>query len=136
MTVPWLLLVVHSSGGYWLFAAEAGLGELLIIAGVAVNIISFGEETLRCDGSPTAATGETVIVPRVSFVCHTLAASQYGFIAAVAAGSSVSGAAFHTHDALILGVEWLLGQRLVTLSAAETLFMPVTSFVAQLLGLD
>lgn len=59
--------------------------------------------------------------------------SRYGFIAAVAARSSISGAALHTHDALILGVEWLLGQRLVALCAAETLLMPVTPFVAQLL---
>lgn len=59
--------------------------------------------------------------------------SQYGFVAAVAAWSILSGAALPAHDAVILGVEGLLGQRLVTFGTTETLFMPVSSFVAELL---
>lgn len=59
--------------------------------------------------------------------------SQYGFIAAMAARSILSGAALPTHDAVVLGAERLLGQRLVTLGATETLLMPVATLMAELL---
>lgn len=59
--------------------------------------------------------------------------SQYGFIAAMAAWSILSGAALPAHDAVILGAEGLLRQRLVTLSTTETLLMPVLSLMAELL---
>lgn len=59
--------------------------------------------------------------------------SQNGLIAAVAARSILSGATLHAHDPVVLGVERLFGQRLVTLCTTETLFMPGASFVAQLL---
>lgn len=58
---------------------------------------------------------------------------QYGFITAVAAWSILSGAALPTHDAVIFGAEGLLSQRLVTLCAAETLLVPVSALVAELL---
>lgn len=59
--------------------------------------------------------------------------SQNGFIAGVAAWSILSRAALHAHDPVVLGVERLFGQRLVTLCTTETLFMPGAPFVAQLL---
>lgn len=59
---------------------------------------------------------------------------QDGFVAAVAAGRVLSGAALPTHDAIILGAEWLFGQRLVALGAAETVLVPVAPLVAQLLA--
>lgn len=37
------------------------------------------------------------------------------------------------HDALIFGIERLLGQILVALGAAETLFMPVATLMVELL---
>lgn len=57
-----------------LFAADAVFGKLLIVAGAAVNVSSFGEETLRSYWPLTAATGKTLIVPRVPFVLHALCA--------------------------------------------------------------
>lgn len=133
MAVPRLVLVAHSSRGYSLFAADAVFGELLVIAGAAVNVTSFGEEAQRPNRPFTAETGETFIVPRVPFVLHALCTSRYGFIAAVAAWSILSGAALPTHDAVVLGAEGLLGQRLVTLCATETLLMPVPALMAELL---
>ena len=59
--------------------------------------------------------------------------SKYGFIAAVAAWSVLPGAALPAHDAVVLGAEGLLGQRLVTLGTAETLLMPVPALMAELL---
>lgn len=150
-------------------------GKLLIIAGAAINITSFGEETLRSDWPFAAETGETVIVPGVAFVLHTLCAfrrkiysvivisaggrlchktpsarclsaagtkpgfgldcltSHYRLVAAVAAWRILSGAALPTHDAVVLGAEGLLGQRLVTLCTTETLLMPVPALMAELL---
>lgn len=55
-----------------LFAADAVFGKLLVIAGAAVNVTSFGEETLRSYWSFTVETRETLIMPRVPFVLHTL----------------------------------------------------------------
>ena len=59
--------------------------------------------------------------------------SQYGLVAAVAALSVLSGAALSTHDAVVLGAEGLLGQRLVTLGTAETLLVPVPALMVELL---
>ena len=58
---------------------------------------------------------------------------RYGFIAAVATWRVLSGAALPTHDALILGAERLLGQRLVALCTTEALFVPVAALVAEFL---
>lgn len=62
------------------------------------------------------------------------ATCQDGFVAAVAAGRVLAGAALPAHDAIILGAERLFGQRLVALGAAETVLMPVAPLVAQLLA--
>lgn len=59
--------------------------------------------------------------------------SQYGFIAAMASWSFLSGAALPTHDAVILGAEGLLGQRLVAFGTTETLLMPVPALMTELL---
>lgn len=48
--------------------------KLLVIAGAAVNVISFAEETLRPYWLFTVEAGETFVVPRVAFVLHALCA--------------------------------------------------------------
>lgn len=58
---------------------------------------------------------------------------QYGFVAAVAPRSVLLRAALPAHDALVFGAEGLLGQVLVALGAAETLFVPVATLVVELL---
>lgn len=135
VAVPRPVLVADPSGGYGLAAAHAVFGELLVVARAAVGVAAFRQETLRADWTFAAVTGEAFVVPRVAFVLHALRACQNGFEAAVAARSVLSGAALPTHDALVLHVEGLLGQRLGTLGAAEALLVPVSAPVAQLLGL-
>lgn len=132
VTVPRLVLVVHASRGYRLFAAEALLGELLVVAGTAENVSSFREEALRSYWPFTVEAGEAILMPRVAFVLHALCVRQYGFVTAVAAGSVLSGAALPTQDTVILGAKGLFGQRLVALGAAETLLVPVSALVGQL----
>lgn len=133
MAVPRLVLVVHASRGDGLFAADTAFCELLVVTWAAVNVVSFGEETLRSYLPFTAATSETLVVPRVPFVLDTLYASQDGFIAGVAAWGVLSGAALPTHDAVILCAEGLLSQRFVALCTSETLFMPVSALMTELL---
>lgn len=55
-----------------LFAADTVFGELLVIAGAAVDVSSFGEEAQRPDRSFAAETGETFVVPRIPLVLHAL----------------------------------------------------------------
>lgn len=62
--------------------------------------------------------------------------SRYGFVAAVAARRVLSGAALPTHDTVVFGAEGLLGQRLVTLCAAETLLVPEPALMTELLRED
>lgn len=50
------------------------LRELPIVARGAVNVTSFGQETLRSDWSFTLGTGEALVMPGVPLVLHTLGA--------------------------------------------------------------
>lgn len=97
MAVPRLVLVAHpprgdglDTGGHeeppqlcfrekesfttHLVAAHAVFGKLLIVAGAAVNVAAFGQEALGAYWPLAAVTGETVIVPRGSFVLNSLRA--------------------------------------------------------------
>lgn len=56
----------------YLFAAEALLGELLVVAGTAENVSSFREEALRSYWPFTVEAGEAILMPRVAFVLHAL----------------------------------------------------------------
>lgn len=63
-------------------------------------------------------------------VNHT---GQYRLVAAEAPRSDLFRAALAAHDALVFGAERLLGQVLVALCAAETLFVPVATLMVELL---
>lgn len=58
--VPEMLSCIHPTH---LLAADALLGKLLVMAGAAVNVTSFGDETLRADWPLAGDTGEAVVVP-------------------------------------------------------------------------
>lgn len=51
----------------------------------------------------------------------------------MAAWSILSRAALSTHDAVILGAEGLLSQRLVALGTTEALLMPIPTLMTELL---
>lgn len=97
MAVPRLLLVVDSSRGdgleteeeeltsvlthtevhhgkccSYLSAANTLFSELPVVAGAAISVTSFREETLRAYWSFAADTGETFVMPGVAFVLHSL----------------------------------------------------------------
>lgn len=133
--VPRLLLVRHPSRGDGLFAAEALLGELLVVTRAAEDVVPLGGEALCPDWPLTAGAGEAVLVPRIPLVLHTLCASQDRFVAAMAARGVLPGATLPTQDAVVLGAERLFGQRFVTFGTAETLLVPVPVLMGQLFGL-
>lgn len=135
VTVPRLLLVRHPSRGDGLFAAEALLGKLLVVAGAAENVVALGDEALCSDWPFTVGAGEAVLVPGVPLVLHTLSAGQDGFVAAMAARGVLSGAALPTQDPVLFGAERLFGQRFVAFGTTETLLMPVPVLMGQLFGL-
>lgn len=49
-------------------------GELLVVAGAAVDVCAFGEEALRSYRPFAAAAGEALVVPGVAFVLYALCA--------------------------------------------------------------
>lgn len=51
---------------------EAFLGKLLVMAGTAVDVITFGQETLCADWLLAFKAGEAFLVPHLVLVLHVL----------------------------------------------------------------
>lgn len=51
---------------------EAFLGKLLVMAGSAVDVITFGQEALRADWLLAFEAGEAFLVPHLVLVLHVL----------------------------------------------------------------
>lgn len=66
--------ISHLKSNTHLIAANTVFGKLPVVAGSAVNVTAFGEEALRSYWPFAAITGETIIMPRVSFVLNSLCA--------------------------------------------------------------
>ena len=73
------------------------------------------------------------LYPAVSGRGGAVPTSGDGLVAAVAAGRVLRGVALPTQDALVLGVEGLLGERLVAGGAAEAALVPGAPLVGELL---
>lgn len=58
--------------GYYLFAPSAVLGKLLFMATAAVEIVPFGQETLRTDWLLALKTGEALLMPHFVLVLYIL----------------------------------------------------------------
>lgn len=133
--VPGLVLVADPPGGDGLLAVETFLGELLVVAGGAVDVIALSQEALRPYRLLAFEAGEAFLVPDLVLVLHVLGAWHHHLVAALAAVSVLSGAALAAHYlAIVAGAEGLAGQRLVALGAAEAVLVPVAVLVVQLLG--
>lgn len=144
----------------YLFAVETLLGKLLVVTARAVNVLTFSQEALRANWLLTVKAGETVFMPDFILVFHALgswtnisgqfvycaSATQimreeatltrhHHFVTTLATVSILTSATFATHNFPIIPcAKWLTGQRFVALSAAETVLVPVTVLVVQLLG--
>lgn len=51
---------------------EAFLGKLLVMAGSAVDVVTFGQEALRADWLLAFEAGEAFLVPHLVLVLHVL----------------------------------------------------------------
>lgn len=137
LRVPGLVLVADSSRGDWLLAVVALLGKLLVMAGSAVDVITFSQEALRADWLLTFKAGEALLMPHLVFVLHILGSWQDHLVAALAAVAVLTRAAFATHYlAIIAGRERFTGQGLVALGTAEAVLVPVAIFMVQLLSVS
>jgi len=56
----------------YLLAVEALLGELLVVAGSAVDVIALGQEALRADRLLALKAHEALLVPHLVFILHVL----------------------------------------------------------------
>lgn len=137
LRVPGLVLVADPSRGDGLLAVETLLGKLLVVAGSAVDVFPFGQEALRSDGLLAFKAGEAFLVPHLVLVLHILGPWQDHLVAGLAPVAILPGATLAAHYlAIVPGVERLAGQRLVALDTAETVLMPVTVLMVQLLGVS
>lgn len=132
--VPGLVLIGESTAGNGLFAANAVLGKLLLVAGSAVHVITLGQEALGADRLLALKAGEALFMPDFMLVLHILTSWSDDFVAALAARRSVTISTLPTHDfAIVLGLKGLVGQRLVALGAAEAALVPVAILMVQFL---
>lgn len=137
LRVPGVILVADPSRGDGLFAVEALLGKLLVMARSTVDVITFGQEALSADWLPALKAGEALLMPHLVLILHILSSRQDHLVAALAAVSICNGVAPATHYlSIVSGTEGLTGQPFVALGAAETVLMPVSVLVVELLGVS
>ena len=62
----------HKRNTAYLLAMEAFLGELLVVAGGAVDVVTLVQEALRADGQLALEALEAVLMPYLLLVLHVL----------------------------------------------------------------
>lgn len=78
LAVPRLVLVGHPSARDYLVALDTASGELLLVAGGAVDLLFARNKALGADGRFAHATAEALLVPLTRLVLHLLrAGSEY-----------------------------------------------------------
>ncbi|CAN7986490.1 unnamed protein product, partial [Ixodes hexagonus] len=122
-----------------LVALDAPGGELLLVAGGAVNVVVSRNKASSSDGVLAGTAAETFVVPLVPLVLHLLGACTLALtcpedlsaaIAARGEGSVVAGGAVHL---LRLGPERLIHQGHTALAAEEASLVPMLLLVRQIL---
>lgn len=135
-------------------------GKLLLIAGHAEVVAVLRDEAFGADGLLAPLAGETGLVPAVALVLHfprawwlknkvswvdsqitqgqdhmwTSCLTRHdGFLAGMALGGVLIGVALSAEELLILGGEGLVHQGALALEALETVLVPVTVLVGQIL---
>lgn len=137
LRVPGLVLIGDPISGDGLLAAGTVLGELLLVARSAVEVIALGQEAQRADWLLALEAGEALLMPDLMLILHILISRHDDFVAALAAGGVLTSTTFTTHDlAIISSCKRLVSQRLVTLGAAEAVLVPVTVLMGQLLCIN
>lgn len=86
LRVPGLVLIGYSISRDGLLAACTVLGELLLVARSAVEVIAFGQEAQRADWLLALEAGEALLMPDLMLILHILIPRHDDFVAALAAG--------------------------------------------------
>lgn len=131
--MPWLILVGHSTCCYGLLTSAALVGKLLLKAGHAEVAGVFWDEGLGSYWLLAAVAQEAGLMPAVPLVFHFAGAWHDGLLAGGALGGVVIGVTLGAQQQIILGCEGFLHQRAAALGALETLLVPVTVFVGEVL---
>ena len=66
------MIITREGNTAYLLAVEAFLGELLVMAGGAVDVVALVQEALRTDGQVALEALEAVLVPHLLLVLHVL----------------------------------------------------------------
>jgi len=136
LAMPGLVLVRHAARRDDLITLDAAGGELLLVAGGAVDLLLARDEALGADGRLANHATEALLVPLPGLVLHLLITCPEDLAAAVAARGELSVVAGPAVDLLHLAAELLVDQRQRALAAQEALLVPVLVFVRQVLGVD
>jgi len=115
-------------------ALGTALGELLLVAGHADELLVARDEPLVADRLLTHAAAETLLVPLLPAELELLHAGPEDVGAAVAARREVVVVAVGAVQTFILGGERLVHQRVLAVAALEAFFVPVLVLVRQVLG--
>jgi len=134
--VPGLVLVRHAARRDDLVALNAAGGELLLVAGGAVDLLLARDKALGADGRPAHHAAEALLVPLARLVLHLLIACTEDLAAAVTAGGELSVVAGPAVNLLHLAAELFVHQGQGAFATEETLLVPVLVFVRQVLGVD
>lgn len=134
--MPGLVAVRHTAAADDLVALDAPGGELLLVAGGAVDVVVSRNKASSSDGVLASTAAEAFIVPLVPLVLHLLGTCPENFSAAIATGGEGSVVAGSAVDLLRLGTERFIHQGHTALAAEETGLVPMLLLVRQILGVD
>lgn len=117
-------------------ALSTTLGELLLVAGHADELVVTWDEPLVSDWLPAGEADEALLVPLLAAELVLLHARLEHVAAAIAAGGEVVVVAVGAVELLILGGERLVHQGLLAVHALEAFLVPVLVLVGQILGVS
>jgi len=128
--------VSHTSTGDHLITFDTLGGELILVAGGAVDVVLLGDEALGPDGVVAHAAHEALLMPLPGLVLHLLHPGPEHLPARVTPGSELLVVAVTAIDSVCLAPELLIHETRATLGASEASFMPVLLFVGEILAVN
>lgn len=125
LTMPWFVLVCHTTGSDDLVALNAASGKFLFIAASTVDVIVARDERLGANRRLADTAAETLLMPLATLVLHLFGACSEDLSTSITTGGKGSIVAVGAVHLLGLGSKWLVHQRHTALIAKEACFMPV-----------
>lgn len=133
LTMPWHVLIGHTSLVDHAIALGTFLSELALVARNADDLLIPGDKALVPDWLRAHHACEALLMPLLSLVLKLLHSSLEWFGAAITAGCKVVVMTVSAVDLVILRGKWFIHQCLLTLNTLEAELVPVMVFVGQVL---